>query len=131
MTDVKTLPRLLAVLHSLPLWILVGLAAAGYAALFLPAFGGVDLADFRKQWGWLCWLDAVTFTIFSAACAVDLALKSRRARARRRRLHEKNRYYEIYAPLYAELKIHITTSTATLAPFFRQELQERATNSAQ
>jgi hypothetical protein len=102
----------------------MGVATAGYAALFLPAFGGVDLTDFRHQWGWLCWLDAVTFTILSAACTIDLAVKAARIRERIRRQRERNRYFKIYAPLFSELmKIQITTSSATLRPYFSQRAE--------
>jgi len=39
----------LSTLRILPVWLLAGLALAGYAVLFLPAFGGIDPAGFRTQ----------------------------------------------------------------------------------
>jgi hypothetical protein len=124
MSDIGVVPKLLSVLHSIPLWILVGLAAVGYAALFAPSFGGVDLTEFRRQWGVWCWLDAVTFTILSVACAIDIVLKARMVAARRRRRYEKNRYYHVYAPLFAELmKIHVIIVSGTGAPKLRHRLR--------
>jgi hypothetical protein len=67
--------RLLAVLHSLPLWLFVALAGAGYGALFLPAFGGADIVELRQQWAPYSWLDATIFTIFALTCAADLIAK--------------------------------------------------------
>src|SRR5260221_9835975 len=124
MSDVGVLPRFLSVLHSLPLWILVGLAAAGYAALFVPSFGGADLTSFREKWGWLCWLDAIVFSILSSACAVDLAVKAARSRLKKRHRHQQHLYDHVYGPLYAELmKIHVTTSSSAGAAYFKQRVE--------
>jgi hypothetical protein len=124
-TDIKDLPRLLSVLQSLPLWLFIALAFAGYGALFIPGFGGADLTAFRREWGWVCWLDAITFTIFSVTYAVDLLAKRIRIRAKRMRRHEENLYRNVYSPLYAELmKIQIITSSATLAPYLRQRAEK-------
>ncbi len=121
MDNIGVVPRLLSALHSLPLWILIGFAAAGYAAIFVPSFGGIDLAAFKKEWGPWCWLDAITFSVLSVACAIDLFVKRSRSRARRRRQREEHRYFKIYAPLFAELmKIHITMSSAMGAPRISQ-----------
>jgi len=51
MTDLNFTPRVLAALHSLPLWIFIALAGAGYAVLFVPSFGGVDIPGLRREWG--------------------------------------------------------------------------------
>jgi hypothetical protein len=124
MSDVGMLPRVLSVLHSLPLWILVAFAAVGYATLFAPSFGGADLITFRTNWGWLCWLDAVSFSIFSAACAIDLAVKAVRSWSKKKFRHQRTLYFQIYTPLYDQLtRIHIITSSATLAPFLRQRIR--------
>lgn len=88
MSDVGMIPRVLSVLHTLPLWILLSLAAAGYATLFLPSFGGADLTPFRERWGWLCWLDAVVFSILSAVYIADLLVKALRARIKRKRRYQ-------------------------------------------
>jgi len=115
MSNLPVLPRLLAVLHSLPLWILVGLAVAGYAALFAPAFGDIDLTALRRDWGAWLWLYAVTFTILSATYSAHLVAKAIRARARRRRRWRTERYYRVYVPLFVELiQIHITSVEAPL-----------------
>jgi hypothetical protein len=119
MSGIDAVPRFLSALHSLPLWILVGLAAAGYATLFVPSFGGADLVVFREKWAWVCWLDAVVFTILSVACAVDLTIKERGRRKKKRLEHERNLYLQVYAPLYDELnEIRASASTAIMAPFF-------------
>lgn len=49
-TDLGGFSKFVSILHALPLWILVGLALAGYGALFLPSFAGVDLTAFRKAY---------------------------------------------------------------------------------
>lgn len=123
MSDLPLLPKLLSVLHSVPLWILAGFAVAGYAVIFVPSFGGIDVTEFKKQWGPWCWLDAIFFSVLAVACAIDLYVKYHRARARRRRQREEHRYFKIYAPLFAELmKIHITTSGGLGAPYFSQRV---------
>jgi hypothetical protein len=115
--------KFLSVLKAMPLWLVVGCAAAGYAALFAPAFGGVDLAEFRRTWGPLFWLDAVGFSILSAAFIVEHVARHIRARAERRRLLYKKQYYTIYLPLYRELfGLKITTSSSMGAPFFSQRI---------
>jgi len=48
---VTAVSSFLSVLRTLPVWLLAGLAVAGYAILFAPAFAGIDPADFRTQWG--------------------------------------------------------------------------------
>lgn len=123
-SDASALPKLLSVLHSVPLWILAGLAAAGWVSIFAPGFGGVDVTQFKKLWGPWFWLDAVVFSVLAVACAIDLYVKNRRIRARRRRRREEHRYFQIYDPLFAALmKIHVTTSSATGAPYFSQRVE--------
>ncbi len=43
--------------NMIALWIFVALAGAGYAALFVPGFGPVDIDAFQKEWGAWSWLD--------------------------------------------------------------------------
>jgi hypothetical protein len=77
MSDPLTpLAPLLSALRSLPFSILFGLAVAGYAVLFAPAFGGVDIATFRRQWGVAAWIDALTFTALSLAWIIDAAARA-------------------------------------------------------
>lgn len=78
---------LLSTLRTLPIWVLGGLAAAGYALLFVPAFGGIDPAGFRTEWGILVWAEALTFSILTLARGLDATvtgyrrqLKSKEAR---------------------------------------------------
>jgi hypothetical protein len=124
MSDVRFLAPLMSALRSLPLWIFVALAAAGYAALFAPAFGGIELASFRKQWGAWFWLDATTFSIFAVVCAADKAVAYWKVRKKREKTLVSNRYYKLYAPLFAEImKIHVTTARGCGAPRFRQRLE--------
>jgi hypothetical protein len=75
---------LLSALRTLPIWALCGLALAGYAILFAPAFGGVDVAHFRTQWGVWVWIEALTFSILTITRAVD-------ACATGYRLHQKSK----------------------------------------
>jgi hypothetical protein len=62
---------LLSTLRTLPVWMLAGLAIAGYAVLFVPAFGGIDPAGFRPHWGIWIWIEAVTFSILALTRALD------------------------------------------------------------
>jgi hypothetical protein len=122
MSDVGVLPKLLSVLHSLPLWILAGFAGAGYALLFVPSFGGVDAGHFKKTFGEWCWVDAIVFSVLTAACAIDLVVKQQRAQAKRHRQQEAFRYTKIYEPLFANLmSIYISTYGGS-ARTFRERL---------
>jgi hypothetical protein len=100
MADYGFVARLLAVLHSLPLWLFVALAAAGYGPLFLPAFGGADIVELRQQWAPYFWLDATTFTVFALSCAADLIAKGLSTHVRTRNNHRRRllrqRYFEVY-----------------------------------
>lgn len=123
-----TAARLLAVLHSVPLWLFIALALAGYGALFLPTFGGADTVELRRQWATCFWLEAIVSTIFALVCAVDLVVKaltkSIKTRSARRRRLLRQRYFEVYNPLVEELlKIHITTSSSA-APRLKVRLQD-------
>ena len=57
----------LSVLRTLPVWVLAGLALAGYAVLFIPAFGGIDPTGFRTQWGVWVWIEALVFSVLALA----------------------------------------------------------------
>ena len=127
MAELSTFSRFVSVLHSLPLWILAGLAGVGYAGLFAPSLADVDLGEFRKTWGPFLWIDAVGFTVLTAACALDLVVRwlDQRAKssAKQRRKLLSDRYYYVYAPLFAHLiKIHITTSSSEAAHYLAQRL---------
>ncbi len=61
----------ISTLRKLPVWLLGGLALSGYAALFGPAFGGIDPAGFRTQWGVWVWIEAITFSILTLARGLD------------------------------------------------------------
>jgi hypothetical protein len=54
-------------LRTLPLWLLIGLALAGYAVIFAPAFGGINPELFRQQWGVWAWIESMTFSILALA----------------------------------------------------------------
>jgi len=67
---------------------LIGLALAGYAFLFVPPFGGINIEPFRKGWGVLFWLEAILFSILSITRIIDDALTNywdRRKAAKARR----------------------------------------------
>jgi hypothetical protein len=70
----EAVPSFLSALKALPHWVLVGLALAGYAILFVPSFGGIDIEPFRRQWGSWIWLESVTFTILTGARLVETAI---------------------------------------------------------
>lgn len=62
---------LLTALRALPVWMLGGLALAGYAVLNVPAFGGVDLTGFRTRYGVYVWIEALTFSILALTRGLD------------------------------------------------------------
>jgi hypothetical protein len=68
-----TVGPFLSTLRTLPVWMLGGLALAGYMVLFAPAFGGIDPAGFRTQWGWV-WIEALTFSILTVARGLDASV---------------------------------------------------------
>jgi len=87
-SPVGTASQILSILRTLPVWVLGGLAAAGYAILFLPGFGGVNPEPFRAKYGIFIWIEAVFFSILAAARALDWAITTYReqhkmAKARR------------------------------------------------
>jgi hypothetical protein len=72
MTDVSGVAApFLSALRTLPVWLLGGLAIAGYAVLFAPAFGGIDPAGFRTEWGVIAWVWAIAFSILAVARGLD------------------------------------------------------------
>lgn len=84
---------LLSALRALPLWLLAGLALAGWLTMWLllaAPFAGLDLASFRQQWS--IWIGVATlgFSVLALARAADIAavayLRQARARAARRTL---------------------------------------------
>lgn len=74
-----TVATLLSALRTLPVWLLGGLALAGYAALFVPGFGGVDPGPFRTQWGVAVWIATLLFSILTVARGADSAIAVWRA----------------------------------------------------
>ena len=66
----------LSVLRSLPIWLLAGIALAGYAILFAPSFGGVDPTGFRGQWGIWIWAEAVAFSVLTAVRGIDDGIRA-------------------------------------------------------
>jgi hypothetical protein len=86
------------------------------------------LPSFRRQWGAWFWLDATIFSIFAVVCAADLTFRNavayRKVRKKREKTLVSNRYFRVYAPLFAEIiKIHVTTAQACGAPRFRDRLE--------
>jgi len=70
----------LSILRTLPVWMLGGLALAGFAVLFSPAFGGVDPSGFRHQWGIWVWIEALSFSILAVTRGLDAAITGYRLR---------------------------------------------------
>lgn len=66
--------KLLSVLRNLPLWIIIGLAFAGYAVLFIPPFGGITTEKFRQNWGVWVWVEAITFSILAIVRVLDAGI---------------------------------------------------------
>jgi len=57
----------LSALTTLPVWLLLGLAVAGWVVLFGPPLGDIDIAAFRHQWGSWVWVEAIAFSILFIA----------------------------------------------------------------
>jgi hypothetical protein len=83
----------LSALRSLPLWILAGLALAGWVVvwlLFFPPIAHTEVIAFRSQWGIWIGIGALGFSVLGLARAIDMAvlayLEGRRARSARRTL---------------------------------------------
>ena len=61
----------LSVLRTLPVWLLAGLAFAGYAVVFTPGFGGIiDPKGSRTEWGIWIWIEAIVFSILTVTRSV-------------------------------------------------------------
>jgi hypothetical protein len=70
---------ILAALRTLPVWILVGLAVAGWIVLFSPSFTDIDLASFRHQWGVWVWIEAIAFSALSIARLTEAGIQGYRS----------------------------------------------------
>jgi hypothetical protein len=64
----------LAVLRTLPVWLLAGLALAGYGVIFIPGFGGIDPNGFRAEWGVWVWIEAIGFSVLTVTRAIDSSI---------------------------------------------------------
>ena len=82
MTEVPAaaVSSILAVVRTLPIWLLAGLALAGYAILYAPALGGVDPREFRSNWGVWIWAVALTFSILAVVRGIDAVVRCYLAR---------------------------------------------------
>lgn len=82
MSDVSpsSVASILSTLRTLPVWVLSGLALAGYAVLFVSPIGGVDPTGFRHQWGTWVWIEALTFTSLAVTRGLDAAVNAYRLR---------------------------------------------------
>jgi hypothetical protein len=68
------LSQFLSTLRTLPLWILAGITVVCLAVLYVPAFAGVQLGDFRQALGPYFWVGTVAFGILTTARTLDLAI---------------------------------------------------------
>ena len=74
----ETIAPILSALRTLPVWILAGLAVAGWILLFSPAFADIDLASFRHQWGVWVWVEAIAFSALSVARLTEAGIQGYR-----------------------------------------------------
>jgi hypothetical protein len=72
--------KVLSTIRKLPVWLLAGLALAGYAILYLPSFANVNRSLFLAEYGVWIWVEAVTFSILSIARGIDAAIEVNRVR---------------------------------------------------
>jgi len=75
----ETIAPILSALRTLPVWILVGLAIAGWILLFSPTFADIDLATFRHQWGAWAWIEAITFSALAVARIAEAGIQGYRS----------------------------------------------------
>jgi len=78
MADVpaRAIISFLSVLRTLPVWLLLGFALAGYAIIFAPGFGGIDPKGFRTEWGIWLWIEAIGFSILTVTRAIDASISA-------------------------------------------------------
>jgi hypothetical protein len=72
--------QIISILRTLPVWVLAGLAFAGYAILFLPGFAGVNPEPYRAKYGIFIWIEAVSFSILAITRALDSSITAYGAR---------------------------------------------------
>jgi hypothetical protein len=79
MSDITgSVPAFLSALRTLPLWIFVGLALAGYAVLFAPPFAGIDTTPLRQSWGVAIWAGTLMFSVLSIVGILDSCIATYR-----------------------------------------------------
>jgi hypothetical protein len=71
-----SIPSFLTALRTLPFWILISLAIAGWIVLFVPPLGGVNSEVFRQQWGVWVWIEAIGFSILAFARLADTGVQT-------------------------------------------------------
>src|ERR1700685_990508 len=73
MADVPAtaISNFLSILRTLPVWLLAGLALAGYAVIFVPGFGGIDPNEFRTKWGIWVWIEAIGFSVLAITRGIE------------------------------------------------------------
>ena len=98
MSDISpdAVSRFLTVLRTLPVWLLAGIAAAAWALLYVPPFGGVDLISFRTAWGVWIAIAAVVFSVLTATRALDLIIATWRVHRRRKSLTRALRFVPLH-----------------------------------
>lgn len=69
--SVNAIATFLSNLRSFPIWVLAGVAMAGYVVLFVAPVSNVNNAAFRNQWGVWVWIVAVTFSILALTRIAD------------------------------------------------------------
>src|SRR5713226_2824796 len=78
MADVPAtaISNLLSILRTLPVWLLAGLALAGYAVIFTPGFAGIDPSGFRTEWGVWVWIEAIGFSVLTVTRAIESGINT-------------------------------------------------------
>ncbi|MGA9601874.1 MAG: hypothetical protein WBS22_16760 [Methylocystis sp.] len=73
---VSAISPILSALRTLPIWILCGLALAGLAILYAPAFGGIDPSGFRKDLGVRIWVGTIVCTALAVVRLIEFCITS-------------------------------------------------------
>ena len=83
MTDpTSVIAPILTALRSLPIWLLIGFALTANAILFMPSYAGIDLDDFRQEWGAWIWIAAIAFSFLAIARGLEAIVGAYVARGR-------------------------------------------------
>ena len=123
-----TLKTVSEILQVLPIWIFAAISTSGWAVIYVPPFGSVDVTVVKRDWGWLAWCAAVVGTLFFVAKICNditlLVIKRSKQQRLRSRIKMTRRYHQVYVPLNDLVSSVFTTEgSVILAAYFGQRVR--------